>query len=495
MSSAPPPSHVPPAEQPSPRGRGRTRGRVLVHPAALLLLVGVELGAALLPRVPSPTAALATALVRLAPGGLASWFLQTFRGAARPLTLAAAMVLLVAAGSLSVRASTALRRQGAAHRDPLHVSASATRSGQPEQPQQAAQTPEPSPSRRTLLVGLGLGGALLLGLTFIVRPGDRAGQVALADQLRVARGLPPLTASQDVSPTVAGLSPTLTPVADFYRIDTALRIPVVDEAGWVLRIGGRVREEVELTFDELVGLGLEEHDVTIACVSNLVGGDLVGTARWTGVPLARVLELAGPDAGAGQLVARSVDGWTAGFPVEHAAAPGALVAVGMNGVRLPARHGYPARLIVPGLYGYVSATKWVTQLELRGWDEYDAYWIRRGWAKEGPMKTMTRIDVPATAAVAGAVRVAGVAWAGDRGVRTVEVRVDDGPWREAACSEPLGDAVWRQWWLEVDLPPGDHQLQARAVDGTGALQPRGPRDVLPDGAEGWHVRMVRVRAA
>jgi DMSO/TMAO reductase YedYZ molybdopterin-dependent catalytic subunit len=305
------------------------------------------------------------------------------------------------------------------------------------------------------------------------------------------RTLAPLTAGQDVSPTVRGLSPTLTPVTDFFRIDTAIRIPQVDVSTWRLRIHGRVDSEVLLDMDGLLALGLEEHDVTLSCVSNEVGGDLVGTARWTGVPLARVLGLAGIGPEAEQLVGRSIDGWTAGFPLS-AVRPGALVAVGMNGVELPARHGFPARLVVPGLFGYVSATKWLTELELTGWDEFDAYWIRRGWAKRGPMKPMARIDVPSGRVTDGLVTVAGVAWAPPHGVAGVEVSVDDGPWRQARCSDPVNDDVWRQWWLEIPLEVGTHQVRARAIDRTGAPQPEGPRGVLPDGAEGWHRRVVRV---
>jgi hypothetical protein len=171
----------------------------------------------------------------------------------------------------------------------------------------------------------------------------------------------------------------------------------------------------------------------------------------------------------------------------------ALIAVKMNDVPLPAAHGFPARLIVPGLYGYVSATKWLTELELTRWDDYDAYWIHRGWAKRGPVKTMTRIDVPGRIVAPGPTRVAGVAWAPPRGIAGVEVRVDSGGWVPATCSEPVGPAVWRQWWLDVDLTPGDHVIQARATDADGTLQPQGPRPVLPDGAEGWHMVPVLAR--
>jgi len=459
--------------------------------AAAATLGAIELGALLLPGLPSPTGALAGLLVTATPGPLATAFLQLFRSAARPLTIVASVVLLV----LAIGALLALLRPRRSGDHPTQGPSPNPAQG-PGVPDLGQPSPQPSAtiSRRALLGGLGAGGVLLVGGAMLLRPRSTATHVALAGRLRAARGLPPLTAAQDVSGSVPGLSPLLTPVDDFYRIDTAITLPRVDVREWRLRIHGRVREEVVLDLDELVALGLEEHDATISCVSNEVGGTLVGTARWTGVPLSRVLALAGPDADADQLVGRSVDDWTAGFPTALAAAPDALVAIGMNGVELPVRHGYPARLIVPGLYGYVSATKWLSELELTRWEDYDAYWIRRSWAKEGPVKTMTRIDVPGRIVTPGTVRVAGVAWAPPRGVEAVEIRVDTGDWTRVRCSEPVGDAVWRQWWTDVDLGPGDHVIQARAIDGDGVLQPAGPRPVLPDGAEGWHMIPVLARA-
>ena len=446
------------------------RNRIVV---AAVLVAAVELFAAVVPALPSPTGAIASLLVATTPGPIATWVLQLLRSAARPLTIVVAAVLLVA---LAVLVLGLLTRS--TERD-THPMDDATPAGI---------------GRRAILTGLGLGGLLLIGGAMLLRPRATGTHIALAGRLRAARGLPPLTAAQDVSAGVPGLSPLLTPVEDFYRIDTAITLPRVDARDWRLRLHGRVRDEVVLDLDELVDLGLEEHDATISCVSNEVGGTLVGTARWTGVPLARVLALAGPLPDADQLVGRSVDGWTGGFPTALASAPDALVAIGMNGVELPVRHGYPARLIVPGLYGYVSATKWLTEIELTRWDDYDAYWIRRGWAKRGPVKTMARIDVPGRSVEPGRVRGAGVAWSPPRGIAGVEVRVDTGAWIAATCSEPIGDAVWRQWWLDVDLGPGDHVIQARAVDGEGTLQPQGPRPVLPDGAEGWHMIPVLARA-
>ncbi len=443
--------------------RGVARRAVDRLPVAVLAVAALELGAAVL-TLPSPALRLADLLVTVTPGAVATWFLGAFRGAARPLTA------LVAGGLLAGTLAAALGLRPSAGTDG-------------------------DPARRRVLRGAA-GAVGLLGAVGLVRgargggPGSSTGGGPALPP--VGSPLPPVTAAQDLAPRVPGLSPVLTPVDGFYRIDTAMVIPRIDPTAWRLRIHGLVTREVTLTLDELVDLGLVERDVTIACVSNEVGGDLVGTQRWTGVPLGRVLELAGPLTGATQLVGRSVDGWTAGFPTSLAASPDALVAVGMGGAPLPARHGAPARLVVAGLYGYVSATKWLTELELTTWEAFDGFWIDRGWAKEGPVRTAARIDVPrdGLAVPSGTVTAAGVAWAPGRGIAAVEVRVDGGPWLPAALSEPLADSTWVQWTCDVALAPGSHEVQVRAVDGTGTVQPEGPRPVLPDGAEGWHRRTV-----
>ncbi|HEU5083130.1 MAG TPA: molybdopterin-dependent oxidoreductase [Acidimicrobiales bacterium] len=293
-----------------------------------------------------------------------------------------------------------------------------------------------------------------------------------------------------------GVSPYVTPNEDFYRIDTALVTPQVDVDSWRLRITGMVDAPFELTFDELVAMELVEEPVTLACVSNEVGGDLVGNAVWLGVPLATLLDRARVQPGATQIVGRSVDDFTVGFPTK-AATDGriALVAVGMNGEPLPAAHGYPARLVVAGLYGYVSATKWLTEIELTRLEDFDAFWIPRGWAKQAPVRTQSRIDVPRSGAevAAGPVAVAGVAWAPDRGIRRVEVRVDDGPWEPARLGAVAGDATWVQWVHRWDAEPGEHVLRCRATDGTGETQPAERRPPAPDGATGHHAVRVRVQ--
>jgi DMSO/TMAO reductase YedYZ molybdopterin-dependent catalytic subunit len=294
---------------------------------------------------------------------------------------------------------------------------------------------------------------------------------------------------------VDGLTPIVVPNSEFYRIDTALVVPLVDERDWSLRIHGDVETEVVLSYDDLLGMELVEQYVTIACVSNEVGGGLVGNALWSGVRLTDVLDMAGPSVEGTQLVGRSVDGFTVGFPTELAFdGREALIALGMNGEPLPRRHGFPARLIVPGLYGYVSATKWLSDIEITGWDEFDAYWIPRGWSKEAPIKTQSRIDVPNPRSTisAGPVPVAGVAWAPLKGVDKVEVRVDGADWIEAELTDPASDSAWVQWRTEVDLSAGEHTFEVRATDGTGETQDDARRPPRPDGATGYHTVRVRV---
>jgi DMSO/TMAO reductase YedYZ molybdopterin-dependent catalytic subunit len=294
---------------------------------------------------------------------------------------------------------------------------------------------------------------------------------------------------------VPGLTPLVIPNDQFYRIDTALIVPSVDLSSWRLRIHGLVERDTTLTFGALVALGTIEQYVTIACVSNEVGGDLVGNAKWTGVRLRDVLGLAGVRPEATQLVGRAVDGWTAGMPtawvMDESREP--LVAVQMNDEPLPLAHGFPARLIVPGLFGYVSATKWLTELQLTTWEAFDAYWVPLGWAKEGPILTQSRIDVPRSGArlAAGRNTIAGVAWAPDRGVRAVEVSVD-GTWQAATISQPISAATWVQWRLDWDAPAGEHTLAVRTTDGSGDVQTDQRTPPAPDGARGHHTIRVSV---
>ena len=289
--------------------------------------------------------------------------------------------------------------------------------------------------------------------------------------------------------TVTGISPIVTPNSDFYRIDTALVVPSVDVNDWELSISGMVNNPYTMTFRELIDMGLVETPVTLSCVSNKVGGHLVDNAVWRGVPLADVLNRAGVKNGATQIVGRSVDNWNSGFPTEYAFdGRVALVAVAMNGEPLPREHGFPVRLVIAGLYGYVSATKWLEEIRLTTWEGFDSYWVPRGWAKRGPIKTQSRIDVPRSGASvrAGRVAVAGIAWAPTRSIERVEVQIDDGPWVSAELSNNMSVNSWRQWVYAWDATPGKHRIRCRATDGAGSTQTSEQRPPAPDGATGWH---------
>jgi DMSO/TMAO reductase YedYZ molybdopterin-dependent catalytic subunit len=341
--------------------------------------------------------------------------------------------------------------------------------------------------------GVGAAGAALLG-----RGGRGSDGVADARRAVVVPDPVRSVALPSDGPPVAGISPYVTPTDDFYRIDTALTVPQVDPASWRLRLSGMVDRPFELTFDELLAMEAIEAPVTLQCVSNEVGGDLVGNAVWQGVPLPELLRRAGVQPGATQVVGRSVDGFSAGFPTDVATdGRTALVAYAMNGEPLPTRHGFPARLVVAGLYGYVSATKWLTEIQLAAWDAVDGFWISRGWAKEGPIKVASRIDVPRDGAdlVAGEVDVAGVAWAPGSGVAAVELRVDDGPWQPCTLGAVASDETWVQWHVRWSAAPGEHVLAVRATDRTGEVQTSTVSPPRPDGATGHHRRRARVRRA
>ncbi|MGQ0607712.1 MAG: molybdopterin-dependent oxidoreductase [Chloroflexota bacterium] len=295
---------------------------------------------------------------------------------------------------------------------------------------------------------------------------------------------------------VPQLSAIVTPNRDFYRIDTALLVPRPDIASWRLAVTGMVDRPFELTYAELVAMPLHEQYVTIACVSNEVGGGLVGNALWTGVRLKELLERASVDPAASQIVGRAVDGFTAGFPTAWALADDreALVAVAMNGEPLPPNHGFPARLIVPGLYGYVSATKWLAEIELTTLEAFDAYWVPLGWDKEAPILTQSRIDVPRDGArvEAGTVAVAGVAWAPDRGIDGVEGQIDETGWGAAELSAAISDATWVQFVHRWDATPGEHLVRVRAIDGGGEVQTDRRTPPAPNGARGHHTIRVTV---
>ena len=296
---------------------------------------------------------------------------------------------------------------------------------------------------------------------------------------------------------VAGISSYVTPNDSFYRIDTAFgQVPQIDPSSWRLRFTGMVDNPYELTFDEIQAMDLSDYVITLSCVSNRVGGNLVGNAVWTGVPLSVLLDRAGVQPGADQVVGRSVDDWTAGFPTPLVYdGRNAILAIGMNDEFLPTNHGFPARLVVAGLYGYVSAVKWIDEIHLTTWDGFDGYWVPRGWSKEGPMKTQSRIDVPdaGRGLVAGQTTpIAGIAWAPTRGIERVEVNIDNEGWMPCQLGEALGDESWVQWHREWTPTEGRHRIQVRATDGDGVTQSGEPVDPAPNGAEGWHTITVTV---
>lgn len=350
-----------------------------------------------------------------------------------------------------------------------------------------------APGRRRFLVTAG--GAVVVagaaGLTggFVGGARDATSSRASAPPLRAARRLP--APPNDADFAKLGTPTFLTPNDAFYRIDTALSVPQVPADDWRLRIHGMVDRELELTYDDVRRRGLVERRITLCCVSNQVGGGLISTATFTGVDLGDLLRDAGVGAGAQQLLSSSSDGWTCGTPLDAVLERdrGAMLALGMNGEPLPLEHGFPARLVVPGLYGYVSATKWVTDLEVTTWDARQAYWRDRGWAREAPVKTQSRIDRPSDNATmsAGRVIAAGIAWAQHTGVAKVEVRLDGGRWQEATLSADVSDDTWRMWHIALDVGRlGNHRITCRATDKSGYTQTSERSGVLPDGASGHH---------
>jgi DMSO/TMAO reductase YedYZ molybdopterin-dependent catalytic subunit len=298
-----------------------------------------------------------------------------------------------------------------------------------------------------------------------------------------------------VQSPVAGVAPWLTPNGEFYRIDTALSVPEINADDWELRIHGLVEQEIRLSFQDLLDADLIESHVTLTCVSNPVGGNLAGNARWLGLPIREVLKRARPLAGADMVLSTSIDGFSASTPLEVLQDDrDAMLAIGMNGEPLPLEHGYPVRMVVPGLYGFVSATKWVVDLEVTRFADNKAYWTQRGWSERGPIKTMARVEVPKSFAKvpAGRVAIGGTAWAQTRGITKVEIQIDNNPWAEAVLSTGASLITWRQWSFDWEATPGPHYIKVRATDGAGEVQTDRRADPVPDGASGWQSVMVTV---
>lgn len=363
----------------------------------------------------------------------------------------------------------------------------------------AAKEPErPATTRRAFFTATGL----TVAAAGIAAAGGRLLSAARSNVAQ-ARGLLRLPTPAKAAPAVPagvqsaapGVTPWLTPNADFYRIDTALSVPEITADEWELRVHGLVEEEVRLTFQDLLDADLIESHVTLTCVSNPVGGNLAGNAKWLGLPIREVLKRARPKDGADMVLSTSIDGFSASTPLEVLQDDrDAMLAIGMNGEPLPLEHGYPVRMVVPGLYGFVSATKWVVDLEVTRFGDSKAYWTQRGWSERAPIKTMARVEVPASFAVvrAGRVAIGGTAWAQTRGITKVEVQIDGGDWAEAVLSDEASVVTWRQWSFTWDATPGPHYIKARATDGTGELQTDQRADPVPNGASGWQSVMVTV---
>jgi DMSO/TMAO reductase YedYZ molybdopterin-dependent catalytic subunit len=369
--------------------------------------------------------------------------------------------------------------------------------GPPLGPGYRPEPPVPAPDRRRFLVtGSAVAGAAVVAglISRELTAGHSVDRVRSALRVpRPARPAPPLPPGTDFR--LPGLSPFVTPNSKFYRVDEALVLPQVPPSAWNLRIHGMVQKEIRISFRDLLKRPLIEDWITLCCVSNPVGGPYIGNAKWLGASLASLLREAGIRAGADQIVATSVDGFTSGTPIQ-AVMDGrdALLAIAMNGSPLPVEHGFPARMVVPGLYGYVSACKWVTDIEVTTFADNHAYWTTRGWDQQAPVKTESRIDIPTGEAPVrpGRVPVAGVAWAQHKGIDAVEVRVDGGPWQEAKLATVPGIDTWRQWVFEWDATAGSHLLQARATDKTGYTQTGLQAPPPPNGASGYPAVSVTV---
>lgn len=367
------------------------------------------------------------------------------------------------------------------------------------------RSPQPShsaapagPARRAvLLTSLAVaGGAVVVGAVGNVISGRLRSVDAARAAVKIpkaAEPAPALPAGADVK--IDGVTPFRVPNEDFYRVDTALLVPAVDPDTWSLSVGGMVNQPYSISYAELVAMPMIERDLTLTCVSNEVGGQYVGNAVWLGVRLKDILTRAGVDKAADQLFSRSVDGWTASTPIA-AAMDGrdAIIAVAMNGEPLPADHGFPARIVIPGLYGFVSATKWVTSLEATTYAAQEAYWTQRGWATDAPIHTMARIEVPRplSTVAPGAIAIAGTSWAQHRGIDGVEVQVDDEPWGKARLGKVPSADTWRQWWIPWMAKTGRHTIRVRAADGTGQVQSEARIAPFPSGAQGWHEVVVNV---
>lgn len=485
----------------------------------------VTLGVSALVAVPLGSSAdarnaIGSTVIDLTPGPVKEWAIQTF-GTSDKLFLSLAVLLVIAVlaaiaglterrrapiGSIMFAAAATagciavLTRSGSAPVDVIPTAVGGVAgivalrfltSGRLSD-ETAHESAETDPGRRLSLAALGLLGLGVLGGAVGSVWSRRVHSVADDREAftppKIAKPAPPVPPG--VQPAGVELSSFVTDNAEFYRIDTALSVPQLSRESWKLRIHGMVDNEKTFTFADLEQFELIEQMVTLACVSNPVGGDLVGNAVWGGYRVRDLLAAAGVSSDADMVLSTSSDGFTAGTPTEAMTDDrDSLLAITMNGQPLPIEHGYPARLVVPGLYGYVSATKWVVDLELTRFDRAQGYWTPLGWSERGPIKTQSRVEVPRSGQdiPAGPVRFGGVAWAQPRGVRAVEVRIDEGPWQQATLGTAYSDDTWRLWSFDWQADrPGPHLIAVRATDNTGYVQTSDMADVVPDGATGWH---------
>jgi DMSO/TMAO reductase YedYZ molybdopterin-dependent catalytic subunit len=491
-------------------------------------LVGMAVGhlvAAFIDPAASPVLAVGSTVIDLTPTPLKEWAIRTFGANDKSVLVGSVMLgalVLAAIGGLLARrrpflgvgvlvvlvtsaALMALRRPGATALDVLPAIASgvvgvaalallaryATRDRGEPAPAERSGT---GPSRRGVLVAAG---ALTAAAAVLAGAGQWVtGRRTTPAGVRLPEAADPAAAlPRDLRGKVPGISRLQTATSDFYRVDTRLTLPVISLDDWTLTIDGDVANEVTLTYDDLLAMPMIERDITLTCVSNDVGGPYVGGARWLGVPLSDLLDRAGVGRTADQIFSQDVDGMTISTPLEVAMAQkDAMVAVGMNGRPLPQEHGFPARLVIPGLYGFISATKWVTRMTLTTYAETKAYWTDRGWATAAPIKIASRIDTPQSFSTikGGDTFIGGVAWAQTRGIGKVEVQVDGGAWQEAELGPEVGVDYWRQWYLPWTAKPGDHDLSVRATDLDGEVQTDAKAAPFPNGSSGRQRIIVTV---
>jgi DMSO/TMAO reductase YedYZ molybdopterin-dependent catalytic subunit len=496
----------------------------------LATLLGVAAGhlvAALTDPASSPVLAVGSTVIDLTPTPVKEWAVRQFGTSDKPILIGSVFVgvLLLSAvagmlarrrfllgagvlvGLVALAGAAALSRPTAGPADVLPAVAAGvvglaallwlvrldgSRDGRDRPPR---PTESPATSRRVVLVSAGVMAAAAVAMGVAGRQIARARGV-IKDLTLPAAAEPAPAFPEGLEGTYPGIAPLRTPNADFYRIDTRLTLPVIDRDTWTLTIDGDVDKLISLSFDDLLEMPLIERDITLTCVSNEVGGPYVGGTRWTGVRLTDLLDRAGiGSTGADQILSTDVDGMTISTPLDLATdGRDAMIAIAMDGEPLPRDHGYPARMVVPGLYGYVSACKWITRMTLTTYDEKSAYWTDRGWATDAPIKVMSRIDTPKPLGnvKAGKTFIGGVAWHQHRGLTGVQVRIDGGEWLDAELGADVGSDYWRQWYLDWDATPGQHMLAVRALDDNGEPQSSARATVFPDGASGVQSIVVNV---